>query len=204
MTALGVLLGVPLLTGYAQWWEIVAILLGLVLLALEIFVIPGFGVAGISGIVLILVGLLMTFVPSEPSGIPGVLPRLPATWMAFQHGLLAVIGGVVASIFISMWLRRFLPRLPYFNRLILNTVAGGAGVGGARMSNGITTAPWPVAEMIGRSVTDLKPGGTAEFFEATTGHCRTISVVSESGFMEAGASIVVSDVKGNRVVVRRG
>ena len=60
--ALALLVGVPLLTGYAQWWEIIVILIGVALLALELFVLPGFGVAGILGLVCILFGLIMTFV----------------------------------------------------------------------------------------------------------------------------------------------
>ena len=43
------MLGVPWLTGYAQWWEIVLIFSGLALLAFEIFVIPGHGMAAIPG-----------------------------------------------------------------------------------------------------------------------------------------------------------
>ncbi|CAA9380054.1 MAG: Putative membrane-bound ClpP-class protease associated with aq_911, partial [uncultured Phycisphaerae bacterium] len=62
LVSLGLLVGVPLLTGYAQWWEIAAIVIGLVLIALELFVIPGFGVAGITGIALLLGWLVMTFV----------------------------------------------------------------------------------------------------------------------------------------------
>ena len=69
--SLAILVGVPLLTGYAQWWEIVVILVGMALLALEIFVIPGFGVTGILGILMVLFGLVMTFVGKEPG--PGIL-----------------------------------------------------------------------------------------------------------------------------------
>ena len=46
------------LEGFAGYWEIIAFVVGVVLLLLEIFVIPGFGVAGISGIVLIIVALV--------------------------------------------------------------------------------------------------------------------------------------------------
>ena len=45
--------------GLAANWEILIFIIGLVLIALEIFVIPGFGVAGVSGIVLVLAGLTL-------------------------------------------------------------------------------------------------------------------------------------------------
>ena len=48
--------------GLAANWEIIIFIIGLVLLGLEIFVIPGFGIAGISGIVLIIAGLVLSLI----------------------------------------------------------------------------------------------------------------------------------------------
>src|SRR6185369_13335847 len=59
LVSLGLIVGVPLMTGFATWWEVVAILLGLVLLALEIFVIPGHLLPGLLGIGLVLGGLVL-------------------------------------------------------------------------------------------------------------------------------------------------
>ncbi|WP_339713221.1 NfeD family protein [Cyclobacterium amurskyense] len=53
------------LTGLANNWELVVFIVGIVLLALEIFVVPGFGVFGILGIVCILSGLTMGMLPNE-------------------------------------------------------------------------------------------------------------------------------------------
>ena len=55
--------GIPLLNGYAQWYEILAILVGLALLAFEIFVFPGPFVSAIVGIILMLGGCIMSVVP---------------------------------------------------------------------------------------------------------------------------------------------
>jgi membrane-bound serine protease (ClpP class) len=122
VVSLALLAGVPLLTGYAQWWEILAILIGILLLALEVFVIPGFGITGISGILLVLVGLTMTWVGKEP--LPGFLPKLQGTQDALKHGVMIVVGGMACSLLLWFWLQRYLPRLPYFNRLILTTPSG--------------------------------------------------------------------------------
>ncbi|GAB3661004.1 nodulation protein NfeD [Echinicola sediminis] len=53
------------LTGLAENWEIVVFILGIILLALELFVIPGFGVAGILGIIGILTGLTLGMIPND-------------------------------------------------------------------------------------------------------------------------------------------
>ncbi|MFQ5589926.1 MAG: nodulation protein NfeD, partial [Phycisphaerae bacterium] len=63
LIALVVFVGAPYLTGLANVWEILFLAVGILLIALEILVIPGFGVAGISGVILVIVGLLATFVP---------------------------------------------------------------------------------------------------------------------------------------------
>jgi len=48
------------LEGLAAHWEIMIFIAGLILIALEIFVIPGFGIAGISGLILVFAGLLLS------------------------------------------------------------------------------------------------------------------------------------------------
>jgi membrane-bound serine protease (ClpP class) len=53
------------LTGVAENWEIIALFIGLALIALEIFVIPGFGVAGISGIALTVMSLILIMIDND-------------------------------------------------------------------------------------------------------------------------------------------
>src|SRR6185295_7238403 len=93
LITLGLIVGMPMLTGYAQWWEILIIFLGLALLAFEIFVFPGHFVSGIVGGLMVIGGLIMTFVPKEPGGIPGFLPSLPGTYVALERGLIVVVSG---------------------------------------------------------------------------------------------------------------
>ena len=201
VTALALLVGVPALTGYAQWWEILAIFIGIGLLAIELFVIPGFGVTGISGIVLIVLGLLMTFVAPEPGRSPLTLPRLAMSWDALQQGLLVIVVGLFASMLLSWWMRRYLPQLPYFNRLVLNTTVGSESGMVGSLSNIDPDEQHPAIGATARAVTDLKPGGTAEFRDAA-GNVHGVAVVSDSGFVPRGSSLVVREVGGNRVVVR--
>jgi membrane-bound serine protease (ClpP class) len=206
--ALALLIGVPLLTGYAQWWEIIVILIGVALLALELFVIPGFGITGILGIVCILFGLVMTFVGQEPSAPrdPHLLPSLKGTWASLQTGLASVVGAMAGSLVLAVWLRRFLPKMPYFNRLILTTVTGDIHAG-----DNTTTAPMqrvgdrfvPAVGAFAEAVSELRPGGSASFYDPTIADVRVLSVISAAGYIPRGKKLVVLDNSDNRILVRQ-
>lgn len=199
---LAILLGVPLLTGYAQWWEIVVILIGVGLLALELFVIPGFGITGFVGIAMILVGFLLTFIAPEPGRSPLSVPHMQATWESLKWGLIWTTCGLISSFLLSWWLRRYLPKMPYFNRLILNTTVGGSETAMAgSLSNIEPTETSLTVGATGKAMTDLRPGGSAQFLDPA-GAVHVLSVVSDSGFVGAGTKIVVREVQGNRIVVR--
>ena len=201
LVALLLMLGVPLLTGYAQWWEILTIFIGLGLIAFEIL-LPGHFVPGITGGLLVLVGLVMTFVPREP-GAPGFLPNMHATWIALQQGLLVVASALACTVLLWAWLNRYLPQLPYFRRLILTNVSGGGvKLGPMAVPTGNGQSVWPAVGSIGLAVTELRPGGTGEFYDQTIADRRPASVVSESGFVPLGSKIVVREVAGNHIVVR--
>jgi hypothetical protein len=147
-----------------------------------------------------LVGLLMTFVGKEPAG-PGMLPNMEQTWANLREGLLVITGGLGCSLLLSMWLRRFLPKLPYFHRLILTATSGGnshASEPGELPQGNL----WPGVGTQGKAVTELKPGGSAEFMDLSLGDVRTIAVISESGYVPAGSKLVVRESRANHVLVR--
>jgi membrane-bound serine protease (ClpP class) len=204
VTALGVLVGVPMLTGQAEWWEIMAIMIGLGLIAIEIFVLPGFGVAGISGILLVLFGLTMTFVPPEPPELPRIWPSLPGTWVALQQAMLAVFAALAASMLLMMWAAKYLPRSTRFGRLILTATAGGTEGGPilADIPAPFQEVVWPPAGATGVAVSDLRPFGSAEFHDDLIDDTRTVDVYSDSGFIRRGAQVKVQRVQGSRVIVK--
>jgi membrane-bound serine protease (ClpP class) len=197
VTSLGLLLGVPLLAGYATWWEIGLILGGLALIAFEVFVFPHTGLMVLAGVVMMAFGLVMTFVGTEPGRSP-LSPQLPGTWAGLKNGIFYVTGGLVGAAVVSWWISRFLPKIPYFGRIVLADTAGRAA------TDVVPTPPvgWPVAGAVGRAVTPLKPGGSAEFPDASGADVKVFSVVSESGYLPAGAPVVVRESGGGRVVVR--
>ena len=193
---LGLLLGVPLLAGYATWWEILLILGGLAMIAFEVFVFPHAGLMIIAGLVMMVGGLVFTFVGGEPGGFR-LIPHLPGNITSLKHGLAFVTAGMICSAFLCAWLSQYLPKLPYFSKLVL-----GANAGGVAIPEVSTAVLWPSVGSVGRAVTPLRPGGSAEFPDASGADVRIFSVVSESGFLSEGSPIVVREVGGGRVVVR--
>jgi membrane-bound serine protease (ClpP class) len=101
---------------------------------------------------------------------------------------------MACSLFLWIWLQRYLPHLPYFHRLILTSTSG--------KFSGQVSAIWPAVGSVGRAMTDLRPGGSAQFPDPAIGDVRIADVISECGFVSAGADVVVREVQGNRVIVR--
>jgi len=202
-----VLFGVPLLTGYAGWLEILLILTGVILIAFEIVVIPGFGLAGISGIVLLLAGMTLTFVPSDgpaiPQGVgPTFLPQLPQTQDALKEGLIIVTSGLLVSMVLWWWLSKYISTVPVFNRLVLNTNVGQSPEAGVDPAFEQIVSQWPTVGSKGTALTDLKPGGVARFEDSVINDQRTVDVVCDHGYVKAGTSVVVRERQGPKVLVR--
>jgi len=191
LLALAILVAPQFLVGAAAWWGVAAVLGGMGLIALEIFVIPGFGVPGVAGIIMLLLGLLGVIV--GPNGFSGPGATEDIVYAAATL-LLSLFTAGVGMYFISKHYRS----LPLFNRLILaDSVADDRdrapdGLLGAMAPD--PTGPVQVGE-IGLAVTPLRPAGTAEFDD------RLIDVVSEFGFIDAGRRVRVTSVGRFRVVV---
>lgn len=171
--------------GLAEEVDILLFVIGIALLALEIFVIPGFGVAGILGILFIIAGI---YLASVPFWIPRELPDFQrlTTW-AWQFSL--ALGSVVVIGFI---LARYLPRVGLPGKLMITAqekVSEGY-VAGRREEEGLDGK-------VGISVTKLRPAGKAEIDD------RVLDVVTEGEFVEKGERVVVVNARGTKVVVRK-
>ncbi len=200
-----VLFGVPMMTGYGGWLEILLMLLGVALLAAEIFIIPGFGVAGVSGIVLIMTGLVLTFVPSEAPALPAgpyIVPQLPQTREGLKEGLIIVTSGMVAGLFLWLWLSRYITKVPYFNRLVLTTTVGSTPEFGTDALRDAVESTWPHVGLTGVAATDLRPGGMGRFMDTIINDERNVDVISDHGFVAAGKKVVVKRKQGTEIIVR--
>ncbi|MBN1489238.1 MAG: ATP-dependent Clp protease proteolytic subunit [Phycisphaerae bacterium] len=189
LVCLLIFLGAPYLTGLADAWEILVVICGVGLLLVEAFVIPGFGITGIAGALLILIGLLATFMPDDPG--PIYLPTFDYTLQGAKTGLWVIAGSLSGSIVGMIALSRVLPRSPYFRRIVpANPTPESIAV----------KDPYPeVARIgdVGRAEGPLRPAGKARFGSTL------VDVVSDGEFVGSGDPIEVMDRQGNRIVVRR-
>lgn len=184
---LSLLLVPPLFTGHAQWFELLICVAGVALLAVEIFILPGFGVAGFTGLALLVGGLILTFLPPLDSNITA-----RQIFMASALVLGALVIGTVKWFVIAP----HLAKIPYFNRMMLKPNAG-SEVGAASVS----VTQQIIIGATGVAKTPLRPGGTATFVGADWKEL-DFDVVCDRGFVETGQHIVVVDVEGTRVLVR--
>jgi membrane-bound serine protease (ClpP class) len=175
------------LVGLADYTELLIILAGLLLMGVEILVLPGFGIAGFAAIFCIAIGLILAF---QDFVIPD--PSMP--WQAdiLTRNLIVVLGYFTMAFFIGIFLLRFV--VPYLSKnregpFLTSTLKD------AHADSSETSRVKPGDR--GVAITFLRPSGKAEINQDL------FDVVTESEFIEQGAAIVVSDVKGNRVIVSR-
>ena len=164
----------------AGWEELLLFGTGLVLLFLETFVIPGFGIAGIAGIGALLAGLSLSMIGGG------------ATWEYILRAMAHVVISLLIAVVASLLMLRWLPRLPFGRQLILET---GLPTGQGYASAPETDVSWLGKE--GTAISPLRPAGIAEI------EGQRLDVVSDGEFIESGAAIIVTRVDGNRIVVRR-
>ena len=180
------------LAGLAEWWEIAILVIGVVLLILEFTVIPGFGVAGISGLACIVIGLLAVIIPNAPDELP--IPHTPLDWSSFSNGLMSLAIGFVLFIVCAAILARYLPTLPLANRIIL---------AGAPTYDDITAPDHDAVRQV--HVGDI---GVVEAMCRPVGKARIgsalVDVVTEGERIDAGTAVKVLHCTGNRIVVVAG
>jgi membrane-bound serine protease (ClpP class) len=164
----------------AGWEEMLLVTIGVLLLALEVFVMPGVTAAGIAGTVALIAGLGMTLVGGG----------------ATVSVVITALGQVAISILLAMAgafaFVRVLPSLPFGNRLVLET--------DITADRGYVSSPESDRRWLGRTgtaISPLRPAGIAEF-DGTR-----VDVVSDGDFVDAGSTIEATRVDGNRIVVRR-
>jgi membrane-bound serine protease (ClpP class) len=133
----------------AGW--ILVFILGLALIALELFVFPGTFIAGLTGAVLILVALVMGMVDVYP-GTPS-LPSLPQLQLPLRDLSIAMLVSVV----LALMLARFLPKTTLFNQLVSQGASGEISVAAVEAHHSARLGK------IGVAIAPLCPGGKARF-----------------------------------------
>ena len=159
--------------------EFLLVALGLILVAMEIFFIPGFGIAGIFGILALMGGLGLSLIGSG------------ATWDSILSALGQVSLSIFIAILVALFLLRYFQRLPFGKRLLLKT--------SLLSKEGYASSPEEDQRWLGKrgtAATDLHPSGIAHL------NGSRVDVVSDGDFINAGQAVEVVRVDGNRIVVR--
>ncbi len=184
------LIAPPMLINLANWWELAAIVGGILLIILEILVIPGFGVFGVVGIVLLFGGLVGTFVPAG-----GYFPDSPARRNDLLGGVATLVLAVATSGVLMYFISRHFGSIPVFNRLILRDTPVGEDRDAMLAAMAVETVG-PIARGArGVALTPLRPSGRAQFGD------RVVDVVAEMGFVPEGAPVVITEAGGFRIAV---
>ena len=169
--------------GLAQGWEIILFFVGVLLIILEIFVIPGFGITGISGIILVVLSLGAALVGNIGLDFPSLSNLSTAIWTMLVTLLLSVL--MIVS------LARYLPGTSRFSRLILKDWSGD------EKGYIATSSTDNLLGMEGEALTALRPSGTV----IVNGN--RVDVVSDGEFIHKGEKIRIKEVTGNKVVAAR-
>ena len=167
--------------------ELLLFLAGVILLLVEIFIIPGFGVTGISGIILILLSLVL-------SRQDFIVPEFVWQWDLLKKNLLYVSLSLVSAVILIGVLMVTLPQSRLFSRLVLKS-----GEESSKGEDGESSGK-DRRTMIGEkavALTDLRPVGKADF----TGE--VLIVETDGDYIEKGTAVVVLRKEGLRLVVKK-
>ena len=159
------------LTGYAQNWEVLLFVLGLILIVFEIFVIPGFGVAGISGIILVFTALILALVGNIHFDFSGLSLR------QLFRAIMVVFAGIGMGLALIIYMSSRIGKPGIFSRVAL-----------VSDQEGYISVPMEPLTLVGQTgiaSTVLRPSGKIRIGD------QHYDAVSMKGFIEKGDEVVV-------------
>jgi membrane-bound serine protease (ClpP class) len=173
------------LVGLAHHTEFLIIALGIVFLGVEVFVLPGFGIAGIAGIACVIVGLILSlqgFVLPDPS--------LPWEKELFVKNISKVLGSFIGAFLLGIFMLKYL--FPKFSKTsegpyLMTTLEG-------VRADSEQTVRVKIGDS-GVALTFLRPSGKAQINEDV------FDVITEGSFLEKGTPVFISRIKGNTIIV---
>ncbi len=173
------------LEGLAQNWEIIAFVVGVLLLLAELFIIPGFGIAGIAGILLMVIGLVFALVGADFSfSMDGMA--------ALEEPFLLVSLSIVAAILIMIWVTSKIgKRGGFLQFLALNSTQ--------KNEEGFVGVPTDIFSLVGKkgvATTILKPSGKVSI------EGKNYDAMALVGFIEPGTTVVVVRHEAGQVYVK--
>lgn len=180
LIALALFFGSGYILEIASIMDILLFLIGVALIVVEIFVIPGFGIFGIAGIILMIAGLFMGLITDFPL-IETELLSLAIIQLASSFVLSAVM---------IYFLAKMLPKTNIWNNLILKK--------GIEATSGYTSNKDfnHLIGLSGEALTDLRPSGTA-IIEG-----KRYDVVTQGEYIVRESKIEVLETEGSKIVVK--
>ena len=176
---------IKFLAGTAEWLEMILFVVGLICIAIEVFVVPGFGVFGIGGLMMMMLGLVLmsqTFV--VPQNTYQITQLTKGIWIALG-GCFGLVGGFIA-------IRMLFPHIPLLQGLVMDSPDV------QTMNEAEKLADFEhLMGQTGVTTTQLMPSGKARFGD------EMVAVVSDGSAVPKGSSIRVIEVQGNRIVVEQ-
>ena len=174
----------------AGWEELLLLTVGLVLLGVEIFVLPGFGVAGVAGAIAVGAAVVMALVELN---LPlDVAMDLGYVQDAIQQAAVRIAILLVLGIGLTVMMARYLPTSRFGRHIIL--------AGATTIEDGYVSQSEKAEDLVGKTgvaTGDLRPAGIAEI------DGKRIDVVSQGDYIKRGTEIRITNVDGNRVVVTK-
>lgn len=173
------------LEGLAANWEIALFFVGLVLIAVELFALPGFGVAGVAGILLVVGSLTLSLV--ENNFFDFSLTGIDQVGTAFLRVSLTLFAGLA---FLLAFGGSFF-NSPAFRRISLQDEQ--------LADQGYTIKRDTISRFLhrdGKALTDLRPSGKIEVDD------EILDAMSEGGFIERGSPVTVLRIEANTLIVR--
>jgi membrane-bound ClpP family serine protease len=175
------------LHGSANWLEVLLFIGGVFFLLLELLVLPGFGIFGLGGGLMILVSLVLA---SQTMFLPQTASQL----VELRRSLSIVTAAAVITVTAAIALRRYLPQAPVFRTLLLQPTPEEDLVD-LDYRESVADFSHLVGQK-GTATTNLMPSGKAEF------DGELIDVIADGMPIDRGRTLVVIKASGSRVLVR--
>ena len=174
------------LDGLAEHWEILLFIVGLALIAIEVFVTPGFGIPGFSGIVLVITGLTLALIRNINFDFS--LTDSTEIWLA----LLRVVIPLGLSFFVFIAFGRSILQSRMLKGFVLTETQEST-----TSFHETIAALQNMLHKQGVAITSLRPSGQVEIEN------ERYDAMAESGLLDAGTKVKVIEISGNILVVRK-
>lgn len=173
------------LEGLAANWEILITIAGFLLILAEIFVIPGFGITGISGIILLITGLTMSMLNNDGFNFYGISTD------KISASLAIVMSAMVGALVLFIVMGKSLTKTPAFKKMVLHT-AMKSGEGYSSMEQGQSG----LVGLIGKTISTLRPSGKIEI------DGKVYNASAESGLIDVNIEVIVVSQQMSNLMVR--